>query len=194
MRNPFQRTNPATAAEQQQSEAAATLRAQRDDLAAKVAEATWDLGGLTYEMAIRDHFRLDVLVRRSAALQELDAELGEVERLLLMEETATTGSCRSCGAVHSRGAAYCWKCGQPLMLETHVTTPAGPTAPPMSELGPQPAPGVQTGDPLIDPADQTPPGGVPGTPQGQGDPADALPPSGAADRTAMGPDFYGGRD
>ena len=31
-------------------------------------------------MAIRDHFRLDVLVRRAAALQERDAELAEVER------------------------------------------------------------------------------------------------------------------
>ena len=33
-------------------------------------------------MAIRDHFRLDVLIPRAAALQERDAELGEVERLL----------------------------------------------------------------------------------------------------------------
>ena len=32
----------------------------------EVAELTWDLGGLTYEMAIRDHFRLDVLIRRAA--------------------------------------------------------------------------------------------------------------------------------
>ena len=60
----------------------AELRARRDALAEEVAELTWDLGGLTYEMAIRDHFRLDVLIRRAAALQERDAELGEVERLL----------------------------------------------------------------------------------------------------------------
>jgi hypothetical protein len=93
----------------------AELRAQRDRLAEEVAELTWDLGGLTYEMAIRDHFRLDVLVRRAAALQERDAELGEVERLLSAAEDGVTGACRSCGAPHSRGAAYCWKCGQPLM-------------------------------------------------------------------------------
>jgi ribosomal protein L40E len=67
-------------------------------------------------MAVRDHFRLEVLVRRAAELQEADAELGEVERLLAIEETAVTGSCRSCGAEHSRGAVYCWKCGQPLLL------------------------------------------------------------------------------
>jgi hypothetical protein len=93
------------------------LRAQRDALAERVAELTWDLGGLTYEMAIRDHFRLDVLVRRAAVLQEADAELGELERLLAAAEEGVTGQCRSCGAVHSRGAVYCWKCGQPLMLQ-----------------------------------------------------------------------------
>ena len=93
----------------------AELRRRRDELAERVAELTWDLGGLTYEMAIRDHFRLDVLVRRAAALQEADAELGEVERLLAAREDGVSGQCRSCGAVHSRSAAYCWRCGQALM-------------------------------------------------------------------------------
>ena len=93
----------------------AELRARRDALAEEVAELTWDLGGLTYEMAIRDHFRLDVLIRRAAALQERDAELGEVERLLAAADEGVGGDCRSCGAPHSRGAGYCWKCGQPLM-------------------------------------------------------------------------------
>jgi hypothetical protein len=96
----------------------AELRARRNALAEEVAELTWDLGGLTYEMAIRDHFRLDVLVRRAAALQERDAELGEVERLLAAADQGVSGDCRdcrSCGAPYSRGAAYCWKCGQPLM-------------------------------------------------------------------------------
>ena len=93
----------------------AELRARRNALAEEVAELTWDLGGLTYEMTVRDHFRLDVLVRRAAALQERDAELGEVERLLAAADQGVSGDCRSCGAPHSRGAAYCWKCGQPLM-------------------------------------------------------------------------------
>jgi hypothetical protein len=39
-------------------------------------------------MAIRDHFRLDVLVRRAAKLQERDAELAEVERLLAPSRAA----------------------------------------------------------------------------------------------------------
>jgi len=49
------------------------LRVRRDALAERVAQSQFDLGGLTYEMAIRDHFRLDVLVRRAAALQQLEA-------------------------------------------------------------------------------------------------------------------------
>ena len=72
----------ATTAARRRPDPHAELRARRDELAERVAELTWDLGGLTYEMAIRDHFRLDVLVRRAAELQEADAELGEVERLL----------------------------------------------------------------------------------------------------------------
>ena len=91
------------------------LRARRDELAARVADLTWDLGGLTFEMAIRDHFRLDVLIKRAAVLQEADAELGEVERLLKAEDTGVTGTCRACGAVHSRGAQFCWQCGTQLM-------------------------------------------------------------------------------
>ncbi len=75
----------------------------------------WDLGGLAYEMAIRDHFRLDVLVRRAAALQERDGELAEVERLLRMEDGGVVGNCPQCAAPHSRGAVFCWQCGATLM-------------------------------------------------------------------------------
>ena len=107
----------------------ADLRARRDELAEQVAELTWDLGGLTYEMAIRDHFRVDVLVRRAAELQEVDAELGEVERLLSAAEEGIGGACRSCGAPHSRGAVYCWKCGQPLMLEAPSAAVTGVVTP-----------------------------------------------------------------
>jgi hypothetical protein len=91
------------------------LRRRRDALAEQVTELHWDLGGLAYEMAIRDHFRLDVLVRRAAVLQERDAELAEVERLLRMEDGAVAGSCPRCAAPHSRGAIYCWQCGATLM-------------------------------------------------------------------------------
>jgi hypothetical protein len=93
------------------------LRSRRLELAERVAALTWDLGGLAYEMAIRDHYRLDVLARKAAELQEADAQLGEVQRLLATSEAGIHGQCRSCGAVHSRGAAYCWHCGAPLLEE-----------------------------------------------------------------------------
>src|SRR5215218_6002079 len=92
----------------------AELLRRRDELAERVSTLHWDLGGLTYEMAIRDHFRLDVLVRRGAVLQEADAELGEVECLLAEADEGVGGQCRACGAPHSRGAGFCWRCGQPL--------------------------------------------------------------------------------
>ena len=96
------------------------LRARRDALAEQVAQLQFDLGGLAYEMAIRDHFRLDVLVRRAAALQELDAQLGEVERLLALDESASSGACGACGAMHGRGAVFCWQCGTALIARTPV--------------------------------------------------------------------------
>lgn len=94
---------------------AVDLRRRRDELNARVAELQWDLGGLVYEMAIRDRIRVDVLVRRAAELQDADSQLNEVERILRLEESSTAGDCVSCGAPHSTGAAYCWQCGQPLL-------------------------------------------------------------------------------
>jgi hypothetical protein len=98
------------------------LTRRRDELRTRFAELQCDLGGLVYEMAIRDHIRVDVLVRRAAILQDVDAELGEVERILHLEETGDAGSCASCGAPHSSGAVYCWQCGQPLL--EHVASHA----------------------------------------------------------------------
>jgi hypothetical protein len=94
------------------------LRGRRDQLAEEVAELQWNLGGLAYEMAIRDHFRLDVLIQRAAMLQERDAELAEVDRMLQMQESAVAGDCASCGAVRSRGAVFCWQCGAQVMERT----------------------------------------------------------------------------
>jgi hypothetical protein len=93
------------------------LERRRDQLSARVAELQFDLGGLVYEMAIRDRIRVDVLVQRAAALQDADAELGEVERILRLEQTSTAGACQTCGAPHSAGAAFCWQCGQPILQQ-----------------------------------------------------------------------------
>src|SRR5579872_3830165 len=105
------------------------LRRERVRLAERVAALTWDLGGLAYEMAIRDHYRLDVLARRAAELQQADAQLGELERLLADAENGVGGVCRACGAVHSRGAAYCWRCGAPLLLEGRPSVLGAPAQP-----------------------------------------------------------------
>jgi hypothetical protein len=95
---------------------ATSLERRREQLALQVAELQFDLGGLAYEMAIRDHFRLDVLTRRAAELQRADAELAEVERMLAAEQRSEAGSCGACGAPHSRGAAFCWQCGSALLV------------------------------------------------------------------------------
>ncbi len=97
------------------AEGSIDLRRRRDQLAARVAELQFDLGGLVYEMAIRDRIRTDVIVKRAAILQDADAELGEVERILRVEQTGTAGACPNCGAPHSTSAAFCWQCGQRLL-------------------------------------------------------------------------------
>ncbi|HWH46130.1 MAG TPA: hypothetical protein VNT32_15540 [Thermoleophilaceae bacterium] len=93
----------------------AGLSERRRELARELCELQWDLGGLAYEMAVRDHFRLDVLVTRAARLQEVDADLGEVERMLRLDEAGAAGTCGTCQAMHSRGAAFCWRCGSQLL-------------------------------------------------------------------------------
>lgn len=98
------------------------LKRRREQMVARVAELQWDLGGLTYEMAIRNSIRVEVLVKRAAELQDADAELNEVERILRMEESATAGACPACGAPHSSGATFCWQCGKPLLEQVSGDT------------------------------------------------------------------------
>jgi hypothetical protein len=113
------------AVEEQLEVGSPELRERRDRLAERFAELQWDLGGLAYEMAARDHFRLDVLVRVAARLQEVDAELAEVERLLRLDEAGAAGSCSSCGALYARGAVFCWQCGADLIARTAVRLDPG---------------------------------------------------------------------
>jgi hypothetical protein len=123
------------------------LRRRHEELLAQVAELHWDLGGLAYEMAIRDHFRLDVLIRKAAELQERDAELGELERVLSLQENAGAGSCPGCGALRSRGALYCWQCGKQLMERTPSAAANGTAASSaLSGLGEADGPGAATMD------------------------------------------------
>lgn len=62
------------------------LTAQRDRLIERFVLMQSELGGLFYEMAIRDHLQLDLLVERAAAMQTLEAELSRVQRQLGTEE------------------------------------------------------------------------------------------------------------
>jgi hypothetical protein len=60
----------------------AELVAERDRLTERFALMQSELGGLFYEMAIRDHLQLELLVERAAALQRVDTELQELEQRL----------------------------------------------------------------------------------------------------------------
>ena len=93
------------------------LERRREQLVAKVAELQWDLGGLVYEMTVRNSIDIEVIVKRAVPLQDADAELAEVERILRMENTGTAGVCNSCGAPHSSGATFCWQCGKPILAQ-----------------------------------------------------------------------------
>jgi hypothetical protein len=99
------------------AEAMVDLGRRREQLAARVAELQWDLGGLVYEMVVRNSVDVELIVRKAVPLQDADAELSEVERILRMNETGAAGSCSGCGAPHSSGATFCWQCGKPLLSQ-----------------------------------------------------------------------------
>jgi hypothetical protein len=90
------------------------LLAQRDRLTERFAIMQSELGGLFYEMAIRDHVRMDVLIPKAAELQRVDAELGQLERMIESGSSSVGGECPVCAAVYARGAAFCAQCAHPL--------------------------------------------------------------------------------
>jgi hypothetical protein len=92
------------------------LIAQRDRLTERFAILQSELGGAFYEMAIRDHVRLDALMRRAAELQRVDTELAAIERLIQSRDASFGGNCPSCGAVYARGAAFCAQCATALSV------------------------------------------------------------------------------
>jgi hypothetical protein len=96
-------------------EDSAELIIQRDRLLEKFTVMQADLGGAFYEMAIRDHVRLDVLTRKAAELQRVDAELLAVERQLELERADAAGLCPACEAPYQNGTRFCAQCGTPLV-------------------------------------------------------------------------------
>jgi hypothetical protein len=91
------------------------LTIMRDRLTERFAVMQSELGGTFYEMAIRDHVRIEVLMRKAAELQRVDAELGQIERLLAEGALAAAGRCPSCEAIYAHGAAFCAQCAHPLI-------------------------------------------------------------------------------
>jgi len=94
------------------------LRAERDRLLERFTVMQSDLGGAFYEMAIRDHVRMDVLTRKAAELQRVDAELLAVERQLELERSDAAGLCEACGAPYGHGVRFCPQCGGSLSPAT----------------------------------------------------------------------------
>lgn len=68
--------------------ARAELLGERERLTERFALLQADLGGAFYEMAIRNHVRMEVLTRKAAELQRVDQALESVERELRHLETA----------------------------------------------------------------------------------------------------------
>jgi hypothetical protein len=92
------------------------LVGQRDRLLEKFTVMQADLGGAFYEMAIRDHVRLDVLTRKAGELQRVDAELLAVERQLELERTDAAGHCPTCNSPFGRADRFCPQCGSSLVV------------------------------------------------------------------------------
>lgn len=95
------------------------LLARRELLTERFALLQADLGGVFYEMAVRDHVVMDVLTRKAAELQRVDADLQQVERELRGELPAPPpgAPCPACGAAHAAGDRFCASCGHALAAE-----------------------------------------------------------------------------
>lgn len=105
------------------------LVAQRDRIVERFTALQAELGGVFYEMAIRDHVRMDVLTMKAAELQRVDAELAAVERALRGDDGPATGTCPSCGSPRGADARFCSRCGFALPGGADAPPDAPPTAP-----------------------------------------------------------------
>jgi hypothetical protein len=133
------------------AEESAELIVQRDRLLEKFTVMQCDLGGAFYEMAIRDHVRLDVLTRKAAELQRVDAELLAVERVLELQREDAAGLCPNCGAPYAPGVRFCAQCGHALVpTQAPAPTPPIPQSNPLPQVGAvvPPAPGTEEANPL----------------------------------------------
>ena len=98
------------------------LIARRDRLTERFALMQAELGGVLYEMAIRDHVRMDVLTRKAAELQRVDAELAEAERALRRDDGPPAGHCSDCGTPYGAESHFCSQCGHALASSANGST------------------------------------------------------------------------
>jgi len=110
-------------AEEPVNDADRELLGKRERLTERFALMQAELGGVFYEMAIRDHVRMDVLTRKAAELQRVDAELAEVERALRGDDGPATGLCPKCGARHGAESRFCSRCGHAFASTTNGSSP-----------------------------------------------------------------------
>ena len=89
------------------------LLAKRDRLIERFAAMQLDLGGVYCEMAIRDYMNADVLTRKAAEMQRVDAELRQVEGVL-DQGGSGADKCPACDALYAPDAAFCSRCGSSL--------------------------------------------------------------------------------
>jgi len=99
------------------------LLVKRERLVERLTAMQLDLGGAYYEMAVRDHIRHDVLIRKAAEMQRVDAELHQVEQALDAGSTSVA-ACPACGALAAPGTAYCGQCGG--SLAAGLSRPSSP--------------------------------------------------------------------
>ena len=90
------------------------LLAGRDRLTERFALLQSELGGLFYEMAIRDAVQMDILISKAAELQRLDGELGALEHMLESGTQVVGGQCPQCASIYASRAAFCAQCAHPL--------------------------------------------------------------------------------
>jgi hypothetical protein len=128
----------------------ALLVSRREQLAREFAELQSDLGGLVYEMAMRDEFRTELVARQAAKLQAVDLELSAVERALGIAASDPGSKCPACGTPAPIDAAFCGRCGAPLRslhppqparaaAQAQPPAQAPPTTPPRPEAEGAPA-------------------------------------------------------
>ncbi len=148
---PAAKSQPKVSEVEVKAEESAELTVQRDRLLEKFTVMQADLGGAFYEMAIRDHVRLDVLTRKAAELQRVDAELLAVERVLELQRSDAAGLCPNCGSPFAPGVRFCPQCGHSLVVtEAPPATPPIPESNPLPQVGAvvPPPPGVEAANPL----------------------------------------------